>query len=125
MTSHHRPVATLATVAAVAGVSRQTVSNALNNPELLRPDTLARVRQQTLAVSGGARSFVRPEDVAALAALVQGGRHVVIDAGHEVHVHLARSRHRGHGGADRGRAVPARHPRHPHRQHRRPLVPRA
>ena len=35
---------TLSTVAARAGVSRQTVSNALNNPELLRPDTLARVR---------------------------------------------------------------------------------
>ncbi|HEX7738213.1 MAG TPA: LacI family DNA-binding transcriptional regulator [Marmoricola sp.] len=35
---------TLSTVAAAAGVSRQTVSNALNNPELLRPDTLARVR---------------------------------------------------------------------------------
>ena len=45
MTSTHRPVATLATVAAVAGVSRQTVSNALNNPELLRPDTLARVQE--------------------------------------------------------------------------------
>ena len=27
-----------------AGVSRQTVSNAVNNPELLRPDTLARVQ---------------------------------------------------------------------------------
>ncbi len=36
---------TLATVAAEAGVSRQTVSNALNSPELLRPDTLDRVRQ--------------------------------------------------------------------------------
>ena len=35
---------TLATVAQEAGVSRQTVSNALNNPELLRPDTLERVR---------------------------------------------------------------------------------
>lgn len=34
---------TLASVAARAGVSRQTVSNALNNPELLRPDTLERV----------------------------------------------------------------------------------
>src|SRR6187200_2513468 len=36
---------TLATVADEAGVSRQTVSNALNSPELLRPDTLARVRE--------------------------------------------------------------------------------
>lgn len=35
---------TLADVAAVAGVSPQTVSNALNTPGLLRPDTLARVR---------------------------------------------------------------------------------
>jgi DNA-binding LacI/PurR family transcriptional regulator len=35
---------TLATVAARAGVSRQTVSNALNNPDLLREDTLARVQ---------------------------------------------------------------------------------
>jgi len=36
---------TLATVAEAAGVSRQTVSNALNSPELLRPDTLARVQE--------------------------------------------------------------------------------
>jgi DNA-binding LacI/PurR family transcriptional regulator len=36
---------TLTTVADRAGVSRQTVSNALNNPELLRPDTLERVLQ--------------------------------------------------------------------------------
>lgn len=35
---------TLATVAERAGVSRQTVSNALNNPALLRPDTLQRVQ---------------------------------------------------------------------------------
>lgn len=35
---------TLADVAALAGVSRQTVSNALNNPALLREDTLLRVR---------------------------------------------------------------------------------
>ena len=35
---------TLATVAVEAGVSRQTVSNALNNPELLRPETLLRVQ---------------------------------------------------------------------------------
>ncbi len=34
---------TLATVADEAGVSRQTVSNALNNPDLLRPETLERV----------------------------------------------------------------------------------
>jgi DNA-binding LacI/PurR family transcriptional regulator len=45
MPARHRPVATLATVAAAAGVSRQTVSNALNSPELLRPDTLERVQQ--------------------------------------------------------------------------------
>jgi LacI family transcriptional regulator len=35
---------TLATVADAAGVSRQTVSNALNNPDLLRPETLERVQ---------------------------------------------------------------------------------
>jgi DNA-binding LacI/PurR family transcriptional regulator len=34
---------TLADVAERAGVSRQTVSNAINNPDLLRPDTLTRV----------------------------------------------------------------------------------
>ena len=38
------PQPTLATVAEKAGVSRQTVSNALNNPELLREDTLVRVQ---------------------------------------------------------------------------------
>lgn len=38
------PQPTLATVAERAGVSRQTVSNALNNPDLLREDTLARVQ---------------------------------------------------------------------------------
>ena len=43
----HIPVSppTLADVAERAGVSRQTVSNAVNNPDLLRPDTLERVRQ--------------------------------------------------------------------------------
>src|SRR6195952_935711 len=35
---------TLATVADAAGVSPQTVSNALNTPELLRPETLSRVQ---------------------------------------------------------------------------------
>ena len=38
------PAPTLADVALRAGVSRQTVSNAVNNPELLRPDTLERVQ---------------------------------------------------------------------------------
>lgn len=42
--SHHTAAPTLADVADRAGVSRQTVSNAINNPELLRSDTLARVR---------------------------------------------------------------------------------
>lgn len=37
----HRP--TVSSVAAMAGVSRQTVSNALNNPERLQPETLRRV----------------------------------------------------------------------------------
>ena len=36
--------ATLSDVAELAGVSRQTVSNAVNNPELLKPATLERVR---------------------------------------------------------------------------------
>lgn len=45
MPARMRPAATLATVAAEAGVSRQTVSNALNSPELLRPETLTRVLQ--------------------------------------------------------------------------------
>ena len=45
MPARHRKVPTLATVAQAAGVSRQTVSNALNNPHLLRADTLARVQQ--------------------------------------------------------------------------------
>src|SRR3954470_15400069 len=44
MPARHRKVATLATVAEAAGVSRQTVSNALNSPHLLRADTLARVQ---------------------------------------------------------------------------------
>src|SRR3712207_5289420 len=44
--SGHLPVSppTLADVAERAGVSRQTVSNAVNNPDLLRPNTLERVR---------------------------------------------------------------------------------
>jgi LacI family transcriptional regulator len=40
----HQTPPTLATVADEAGVSRQTVSNALNNPDLLRPETLERVQ---------------------------------------------------------------------------------
>jgi DNA-binding LacI/PurR family transcriptional regulator len=42
---HTDSAPTLATVAEEAGVSRQTVSNALNSPDLLRPDTLVRVQQ--------------------------------------------------------------------------------
>lgn len=45
MPARLRPAPTLDTVAAVAGVSRQTVSNALNSPHLLKPDTLARVQE--------------------------------------------------------------------------------
>ncbi|MCW2757471.1 MAG: LacI family transcriptional regulator [Nocardioidaceae bacterium] len=45
LTGSRVATATLTTVAQLAGVSRQTVSNALNNPDLLRPDTLARVLQ--------------------------------------------------------------------------------
>src|SRR5918992_426475 len=47
MTGHDAPLLppTLADVAERAGVSRQTVSNAINNPDLLRPETLTRVKQ--------------------------------------------------------------------------------
>ncbi|MEP7090454.1 MAG: LacI family DNA-binding transcriptional regulator [Nocardioidaceae bacterium] len=45
MSRHSESVPTLATVAEEAGVSRQTVSNALNSPDLLRADTLARVQE--------------------------------------------------------------------------------
>ena len=45
MSRHAESAPTLATVAEEAGVSRQTVSNALNSPDLLRPDTLARVQE--------------------------------------------------------------------------------
>lgn len=44
MTSTPRTGPTLASVAAVAGVSRQTVSNVLNAPDRVAPETLARVR---------------------------------------------------------------------------------
>lgn len=45
--AHDAPLVppTLADVAERAGVSRQTVSNAINSPELLRPDTLERVQR--------------------------------------------------------------------------------
>jgi DNA-binding LacI/PurR family transcriptional regulator len=49
---------TLATVADTAGVSRQTVSNVLNNPEIVKPETLNRV-QQVIAELG-----YRPSPVA-------------------------------------------------------------
>jgi DNA-binding LacI/PurR family transcriptional regulator len=41
---------TLADVAELAGVSRQTVSNAVNNPDLLRADTLQRVQEAIAAL---------------------------------------------------------------------------
>ncbi|WP_232676367.1 LacI family DNA-binding transcriptional regulator [Nocardioides sp. R-C-SC26] len=41
----HVAAPTLADVAERAGVSRQTVSNAVNNPDLLRPETLMRVQE--------------------------------------------------------------------------------
>lgn len=44
------PPPTLTDVAERAGVSRQTVSNAINNPDLLRPETLARVQQAIAAL---------------------------------------------------------------------------
>ncbi|QLQ09623.1 MAG: LacI family DNA-binding transcriptional regulator [Nocardioidaceae bacterium] len=44
MPARVRAVPTLDTVAAEAGVSRQTVSNALNSPHLLRAETLERVQ---------------------------------------------------------------------------------
>ena len=55
---------TLATVAHEAGVSRQTVSNALNNPDLLRPETLERVQMRDrttrlLAQPGGPAAATR------------------------------------------------------------------
>ncbi|KAA1428307.1 LacI family DNA-binding transcriptional regulator [Nocardioides antri] len=44
------PPPTLADVAERAGVSRQTVSNAVNNPDLLRAETLARVQDAIQAL---------------------------------------------------------------------------
>ncbi len=43
--------ATLGSVAARAGVSRQTVSNVLNSPDLVRPETADRVRKAIAALS--------------------------------------------------------------------------
>jgi DNA-binding LacI/PurR family transcriptional regulator len=42
----NRSRATIVDVAAAAGVSRQTVSNTLNNPERVAPDTLSRVTRE-------------------------------------------------------------------------------
>ena len=69
---------TLATVAHEAGVSRQTVSNALNSPELLRPDTLARVqeadRQAGLLAEPGRAQPAHPLLAPGRAARRPGGR---------------------------------------------------
>ncbi len=105
---------TLATVAAVAGVSRQTVSNALNSPELLRPDTLERVRdaieQLGYSPNRAARSLrtrashlvglrVEPAVEDSANALMDRFVHSLVestrDAGY--HVLLFSAEHRGHG----------------------------
>lgn len=49
------------------------------------PDTLAGIAVPVLAIGGGPQSFLPQEHVAELAALVQRGRHVTIDAGHNIH----------------------------------------
>ena len=49
-TTHFAAAPTLADVAQRAGVSRQTVSNAINNPALLRADTLERVQSAISAL---------------------------------------------------------------------------
>ena len=46
MTGNHRPRATLVDVAEAAKVSRQTVSNVVNNPSRVAPDTLLRVQHE-------------------------------------------------------------------------------
>ena len=75
---------TLTTVADRAGVSRQTVSNALNNPELLRPETLTAM-SDLLRERGAVRGVVQD--------LGRGEARIDLDAeslrrestGHEIH----------------------------------------
>ena len=66
----HLPVSppTLADVAERAGVSRQTVSNAVNNPDLLRPGTLERVRGAMRAPKGKRSIERRTDDLPVLGA---------------------------------------------------------
>ncbi|MBD0021133.1 alpha/beta fold hydrolase [Gordonia pseudamarae] len=48
-------------------------------------DRLARVRSPALIVSGGSRSFLRPDHLRALAASLPGSDFTTIDIGHSVH----------------------------------------
>jgi pimeloyl-ACP methyl ester carboxylesterase len=57
----------------------------IDEPAAHWPETLARIAVPTLAIGGGARSFVPQEHVSELVALVQRGSHVTIEAGHSIH----------------------------------------
>lgn len=57
----------------------------IDDPAAHWPDTLARIAVPTLAIGGGAESFLPQEHVAELVGLVQRGSHVTIDAGHRIH----------------------------------------
>lgn len=57
----------------------------IDEPAAHWPGTLARIGVPTLAIGGGARSFLPQEHVAELVALVQRGSVMTIDAGHCIH----------------------------------------